>query len=100
MAGWVKRTKLLTYWRPTRALIFLALLSVFQLGAMAQSKTVLAIYSDEFLPANLEIDQALRDTLDTGIGSPPIYVDEFLDNSRFGSPAYDKLVSEFLRHKY
>ncbi len=101
MAGWVQRAKLSTYWCSTRVLIFLALLFVLQLGAMGQSRTVLAIYSDERLyPANIAIDQALRGTLNRGTDSPPTYIDEFLDVSRFGSPAYDKLLSEFLRHKY
>ena len=82
-------------------LISLALLSALQLGAAGQSKTVLAIYSDESpLPANLAVELVLLNTLSTGMDNPPTYLDEFLDLNRYGGPAYDKLVSEFLRHKY
>jgi PAS domain S-box-containing protein len=94
-----------TYWRPftacMRVLISLALLSALPLGATEPSKTVLTIYSDErLLPANIAVDTALRDSLGLGTDNPPTYLSEFLDFSRFGNSAYDKLVADFLRSKY
>ena len=93
------------YWRPFIAcllvLISLALLSALPLGAIGQSKTVLAIYSDErLLPANIAVDTALRDSLGLETDNPRTYLSEFLDVSRFGSSDYDKLLSDFFHSKY
>jgi PAS domain S-box-containing protein len=105
MTGRPNRMRLSAYWRPLtacmRMLIPLALLSALPLGATERSKTVLAIYSDErLLPANQALDTALRDSLGLETDNPPAYLSEFLDVSRFGSSAYDKLVSDFFRNKY
>lgn len=81
-------------------LISLTLLSALPLAADRESKAVLTIYSDErLMPANQVIDAALRDTL--GLQKHNLtYFSEFLDFTRFGSPAYDKVASNFLRDKY
>jgi PAS domain S-box-containing protein len=105
MAGRANSIKLSAYWRPftacMRVLISLALLSALPLVATGQSKTVLTIYSDErLLPANVAVDTALRDSLGQETDNPPTYLSEFLDFSRFGSSAYDKLLSDFFRSKY
>jgi PAS domain S-box-containing protein len=99
------RIRLPAYWRPlaasVRVLISLALLSALALGATEGSKTVLTIYpEDRLLPANIAIDAVLRDSLGLETNNPPAYLSEFLDVSRFGSSAYDKLVSDFFRNKY
>jgi PAS domain S-box-containing protein len=79
----------------------LALLSALPLGATERSKTVLAIFDQErLLPADIVIDTALRDGLGLETDNPPTYLSEFLDVSRFGSSAYDKLLSDFFRSKY
>jgi PAS domain S-box-containing protein len=84
-----------------RVLVSLALLSALALSATEGSRTVLAIYSDERLtPSSKAMDTALRDSLGVGADNAPIYLSEFLDVSRFGSSAYDKLLSDFFRNKY
>ena len=67
----------------------------------ARSDNVLLIYSDErLLPANVEADRALRETV-TGSPEHPVDVhSEFLDRTRFGGEAYDRAVVAFLREKY
>src|SRR5271169_3162322 len=94
------RIRLPAYWRPfaasVRVLVPLALLSALALGATEGSKTVLTIYSDErLLPANLGIGSALAYSPGLETDNPPRYLSEFLDFSRFGSSAYDKLLSDF-----
>ena len=82
-------------------LILFALLSALPLSAIGQSKTILTIYSDERqLPINQLIDTALRDGIRLEADSSLVYLTEFLDFTRFDSPAYDKLTSDFLRKKY
>ena len=84
-----------------RVLVSLALLSALALGATEGSRTVLAVYSDERpTPASKAMDTALRDSLGAETDNAPIYLSEFLDVSRFGSSAYDKLLSDFFRNKY
>ncbi len=66
--------------------------------------TVLVIYSNErSLPANVQVDQKLRETLDVTANLGLNYQTEFLDYPRYGDEAdaaYDKLMSDFLRSKY
>ncbi len=70
----------------------------------AGTHTVLVIYSNErSLPANIEVDAALRKTLDLQTRLDLTYQTEFLDYPRYGDEpdsAYDKLLSDFLRAKY
>jgi len=105
MTGGANSIRVWAYWRLFTAcmpvLISMAFLSAVPLVATGQSKTVLTIYSDErLLPANIAIDAALRDSLGLERDDPPVYLSEFLDFSRFGSPAYDKLLSDFFHDKY
>jgi hypothetical protein len=105
MTARANRIRPSTYWRAfatcVLALIPLALLSALPLGATERSKTVLAIYDQErLLPANMVVDSVLRDSLGLETDNPPTYLSEFLDVSRFGSSAYDKLLSDFFRSKY
>jgi PAS domain S-box-containing protein len=79
----------------------MALLAALPLGATERSKTVLAIYDQErLLPPNIVVDTVLRESLGLETDNPPTYLSEFLDVSRFGSSAYDKLLSDFFRGKY
>jgi PAS domain S-box-containing protein len=55
---------------------------------------------ERLLPADIVVDKVLRDNLGLETDNPPTYLSEFLDVSRFGSSAYDKLVSDFFRSKY
>jgi PAS domain S-box-containing protein len=105
MTGRANSIRLSAYGRPVTAcmpvLISLALLSALPLGATERPKTVLAIYDQErLLPANMVVDSVLRDSLGLETDNPPTYLSEFLDVSRFGSSAYDKLLSDFFRGKY
>jgi PAS domain S-box-containing protein len=105
MSGRTSSVTQLRYWRPftacIRMLISVALLSTLSVSATGQSKTVLTIYSDDrLLPANQALDTALRDSLGVETHDTPTYLSEFLDFSRFGTSAYDKLASDFLRSKY
>src|SRR5579862_1284851 len=83
-----------------------ALLAAVALPMMAagRSKTVLVIYSNErSLPANVLVDENLRDTLGASTSSDLKYQTEFLDYPHFGDEtdeAYDKLISDFFRAKY
>ena len=87
--------------RCLRTAISLAVLVVLPLTTSAQSKTVLAIYSEQrLLPSMQLIDTALRNGLDVESNSSITYLSEYLDLGRFGGPAYDKLASDFLRDKY
>jgi signal transduction histidine kinase len=67
-------------------------------------RTVLVIYSnDRSLPANRQIDDALRETLAVHTTLDLIYQTEFLDYPRYEdttNESYDKLIAEFLRAKY
>jgi signal transduction histidine kinase len=105
MTGPANGIRLLAYSRPftacLRVLISLGLVSALPLGALGKSKTVLTIYSDDhLLPANQALDEALRDRLSVETHDAPTCLSEFLDFSRFGNSAYDKLASNFLRSKY
>ena len=68
------------------------------------TRTVLVIYSnDRSLPANRQIDDAIRETLGADTHLDLRYQTEFLDYPRYGDIAdegYDKLVSGFIRGKY
>ena len=68
------------------------------------SRTVLVIYSnDRSLPANLQIDEKLRETLQVTTRLDLNYQTEFLDYPHYGDEpdeAYDRLISDFFRAKY
>jgi len=88
-------------WMACLRMIPVAVLSVLPLSATSQPKTVLAIYSEQrLLPAMQTLDTALRNGLALETNPNLTYLSEYLDFGRFGGPAYDKLVSDFLRTKY
>jgi hypothetical protein len=86
--------------------ILAALLAAVALpmNASGRSKTVLVIYSNErSLPANTQIDDGLRDTLEVNTSLDLNYQTEFLDYPHYGDEpdeAYDRLISNFFRAKY
>jgi len=87
--------------RCLRRVISGVVLSVLPLSATSEPKTVLAIYSEQrLLPAMQTLDTALRNGLAVETSPNLTYLSEYLDFGRFGGPAYDKLVSDFLRTKY
>jgi signal transduction histidine kinase/transcriptional regulator with XRE-family HTH domain len=67
-------------------------------------RTVLVIYSNErSLPANIQIDEKLRETLAVDTNLDIKYQTEYLDYPRYGDEpdeAYDQLISNFFRTKY
>ena len=74
------------------------------MNAAERSKTVLVIYSNErSLPANIQIDEKLRETLAVDTNLDIKYQTEYLDYPHYGDEpdeAYDKLISNFFRAKY
>src|SRR5271170_1112861 len=86
--------------------ILIASLSAVALpmNAAGRSKTVLVIYSNErSLPANMQIDERLRETLEVPTSLDLKYQTEFLDYPHYGDEpddAYDRLMSGFFREKY
>ena len=91
-----------------KMLLSSVLASLIGLAALPAAGTgmhgVLVIYSnDSSLPANMQVDAALRNTLDAQTRLDLTYQTEFLDYPRYGDEpdsAYDKLISDFLRAKY
>ena len=64
-------------------------------------RNVLVIYSDNrLLPANLEVDAALREALVGPTKSGVELYTEFLDRSRFAGAAYEATTSTYLAEKY
>jgi hypothetical protein len=79
------------------ALSFLAVPSV-----LAQTPSnILVIYSfGRLLPANLEGDNALRETLATRPDVPVTISFEYFDNLRFSGEAYEQTFAHYLSNKY
>jgi len=87
--------------RCLQKVVSLAILSALPLSATSQPKAVLAIYSEQrLLPAMQTLAAALRNGLAVETNPNLTYLSEYLDLGRFVGPAYDKLVSDFLRTKY
>jgi hypothetical protein len=88
----------------TCVLMSLIATAALRVSGAQPTRTVLVIYSnDRSLPANRQIDDAIRETLDAETNLDLKYQTEFLDYPRYGDiadTAYDKLVSGFLRGKY
>src|SRR5271154_3019152 len=86
------------------ALMFLITLAALPVCGAGRSQTVLVVYSNEqALPANRQIDDQLRETLEVETDLDTAYQTEYLDYPRYADEsdeAYDKLVSDFLREKY
>lgn len=69
--------------------------------AAGETRNVLVLYSNSrLLPANIENDQALRQTIATSAGRAAMVFDEFLDVPRFGGQDYEETVATYLRQKY
>jgi len=85
-----------------KTLLLLWLSLCLALPAMADPvRNVLVVYSDNrLLPANLEVDSALRESLIGAPGRPIELFTEFLDRSRFAGDAYEATTSTFLAQKY
>ena len=76
-------------------------LSVAPSAAADPVRNVLVIYSDNrLLPANLEVDAALREALVGPTKSGVELYTEFLDRSRFAGAEYEATTSTYLAEKY
>ncbi len=85
-----------------KSVLLLAMSLCLSLPAVADPvRNVLVIYSDNrLLPANLEVDSALRESLVGTTARPIELYTEFLDRSRFAGDAYEATTSTFLAQKY
>ncbi|MBK7424363.1 MAG: GHKL domain-containing protein [Propionivibrio sp.] len=67
----------------------------------AEIRNVLVLYANSrLLPANVQYDQGLLETIRTSADRPVALFDEFLDVARFGGQAYTDTVVSYLRTKY
>ena len=65
-------------------LLILSMLPALPARASTPGKTVLIIYSnDRILPADVAVDEGLRETLGVQTVHGPTYLNEFLDGPRF-----------------
>ncbi len=68
---------------------------------ISEPRNVLAIFTDEpTLPANIEAERTLRQTVGHNTHHPIDLFAEFLDEPHFSGPAYDATMSRYLREKY
>ena len=94
--------------RPSRNTASISILSVAALWALlaqpvvaAQTKTVLAVYSNNRLvPGNVAVDRGLREGLTLSGGQTVQTYSEFLDEPDFRGPDYESAVTTYLRQKY
>jgi signal transduction histidine kinase len=74
--------------------------TVAQDGVVKDSRGVLVLYSNSrLLPANIDVDRALREVLATSALEVEIY-DEFLDLPRFGGADHERTEATYLAGKY
>ncbi|MFZ4481155.1 MAG: hypothetical protein ACOYNZ_14810 [Rhodoferax sp.] len=88
--------------RLSTLLAFACLFAAVTLPARAQpTKSVLVLYANgRLLPANIEVDQGLHDSLaPAGIPKVAVY-SEFLDQPAFGGEAFSQTMATYLRNKY
>lgn len=72
-----------------------------QAASAAETRNVLVLYANSrLLPANVQYDQGLRETVRISAERPLALFDEFLDVARFGGQAYTDAVVSYLRTKY
>src|SRR5262245_724397 len=84
-----------------RMLLLLLSVHTSMTAAADPPHNVLVIYSDDrLLPANLELDAALRESLARRAGRPVEIYAEFLEGLRFSGAAYEATMSAFLAKKY
>ena len=70
-------------------------------AAAVETKNVLVLFSNaRLLPANVEAERALRETLAKSKSGPVDVFAEFLDAPRFGGESYAATVVAYLREKY
>jgi signal transduction histidine kinase len=70
-------------------------------AAATHPSDVLVLYSNgRLLPANVEGDRGLHQTIQAPADRPVTLFYEFLDAPRFGGAAYDSIVADYLRGKY
>ena len=70
-------------------------------AAATEAKNVLVLYShNRVLPALVEAERGLRETLINSADRPIEFFIESLDVPRFTGDAYTQLVAAFLREKY
>jgi signal transduction histidine kinase len=83
--------------------LVLAVLSILHApaAAAAEAKNVLVLFSNaRLLPANVEAEGALRETLAKAQGGPVDVFAEFLDAPHFEGERYAATVAAYLREKY
>jgi signal transduction histidine kinase len=83
--------------------LLLAVLSVLYAPAAgaAEARNVLVLFSNaRLLPANVQAEGALRETLATSKGPPVDVFAEFLDAPHFGGEPHAATVATYLREKY
>ena len=93
------------YWQaPLRrayAVAVLLLAAALPASAEPPARNVLVIYgSTRLLPANVKLDQGLREAISSSGNQNVSVFDEFLDVTRFRGDAYTRTVLEYLRGKY
>jgi len=89
--------RLVCAWVVAAALVLVGL----QTASAAETRNVLVLYANSrLLPANVQYDQGLRETIRTSADRPVALFDEFLDVSRFSGQAYTDAVVSYLRTKY
>ncbi|MDM0019384.1 sensor histidine kinase [Variovorax saccharolyticus] len=72
-------------------------------GAIAQvtPKDVLVLFSNNrLLPANIEVDRAMRERIASTAAQPVEIFQEFLDRPLFSGEAFDRNLATYLREKY
>ena len=70
-------------------------------AAQAETKNVLVLFSNaRLLPANVEAERALRETLAKSKGQPVEVFAEFLDAPHFGGESFETTIATYLRNKY
>lgn len=86
-----------------RAFVVAAALALAGPGAAsaAETRNVLVLYANSrLLPANVQYDHGLRETVRISAQRPVALFDEFLDVARFSGQAYTDAVVSYLRTKY
>jgi signal transduction histidine kinase len=69
--------------------------------ASAETSNVLVLYSNgRLMPANVQGDRGLHQTVRAPAGRPLALFSEFLDAPRFAGEAHDEIVAAYLRGKY
>lgn len=73
--------------------------ATFPSAIVGRQPRVLVLFSNErLLPANVEVDRAIRSTFQSEFRDPVEFYSEFLDGDRF--PGYAERTRDFLRDKY